>query len=547
MGMLSRLSTTVAPARARGESAGAAASRAFWGGDPVPGFWLDSLTAMGVDVSPELALTLSHVHCAVSSISDDFGTMTCQMFENLGEDGRKKIPAADPMGVGISALAFRLRWQPNYFQSAKAFWSTLAWQYLLRRAAYAEIIPGPSGFADQIVPRHPDRVEEQVYVDGAGQKRLRYLLREPNGQKRVVLEDQMFVVRNTSTDGLNAVSRIAYGAQALASSLALQEFTRQYFKHGATASTIATYKGSKAEEEWEDDLHKSITRYMSGVENAGGLLLVPEDIDVKALGVAPKDAELLGLKNLGGRDVARMYKMPPLWLAIEGTASYNSQLQDAQNYVNRCQMPMVVEFEQAIQRCLVLRRDKYFAKFNMDYLLRGDLKSRMEAYEIGIRSRIYRPSDARRLEDMNPDADLDKLSEGDNRPGAPAAPQSAKPTPPREDDEPRGFSARAHLKGTLVVHDSAVRCLRRQRAAIEKLAKKHAGEPKAWAAALFTYFADDFAPFVATTMRISPEQAKGYAANHEAALLEQGVAVHTDAWERAEADELCALALGVAA
>lgn len=546
MGMLSRLSTTVAPARARGESAGAAASRAFWAGDPVPGFWLDSLNAMGVDVSPELALTLSHVHCAVSSISDDFGTMTCQMFENLGEEGRRKIDAADPRGAGINALAFRLRWQPNFFQSAKAFWSTLAWQYLLRRAAYAEIIPGLSGFADQIVPRHPDRVSEEVYVDGAGQRRLRYLIREANGQTRVVLEEQMFVVRNTSTDGLNAVSRISYGAQALASAIALQEYTRQYFKHGATASTIATYKGTKAEDEWEEALHKSITRYMSGIENAGGLLLVPEDIDVKALGVAPKDAELLGLKNLGGRDVARMFKMPPMWLAIEGTASYNSQLQDAQNYVNRCQMPMVVEFEQAIQRCLILRRDKYFAKFNMDYLLRGNLKERMEAYEIGIRARVIRPSDARMREDMNPDADLDKLSEGDNRPGAPAAPQGAK-APARREDDPRGLSPRAHLKGTLVVHDSAVRCLRRQRAAIEKLAKKHAGDTAAWVAALTAYFAEDFAPFVASTMRISLEQAKTYAAEHEAALVAHGVSVHTDAWERAEADDLCALALGVAA
>lgn len=544
MGMLSRLSTTVAPARVRGESIGAAATKAFWSGGYVPPFWLDSLSAVGVQVSPELAMTLSHVYCAVSSISDDFATMTCQLFKELPGGDKERVRPRDP---GIGALAYRLQWQPNFWQSASEFWGTLSMQYLLRKAAYAEIVPGPTGFADQIIPRHPDRVEQEVAHDpGTGRPFLRYLIHEPSGVKRPVLQEQMFVVRNTSTDGLNAISRTEYASRSLTTMMALQEFTRHYFKNGATASTIATYKGTRADDDWEKALHASIANYLSGVENAGGVLIVPEDIDIRALGVHPKDAEMPALQNLSGRDVARFFKMPPSWLGIDGTSSgYGSQIQDAQNYINRCQMPKVVRFEQSIKRDLIIVKDAFFAKFNMDYFLRGDFKSRMEGYEIGIRSRVIRPSEARTREDMNPDKELDKLSEGDNRPGMPANSAGARQ---RDDEDARAFQARVQVKGLFALRDGAERCLRRQRAAVAKLAAKHAKSAAAFNQAVAEFFDTDFVPFVANTMRISPAEAEAYANDHLSALLKDGAAsVHSDAWERAETDELCALALGVAA
>ena len=323
--------------------------KAFWGGDPVPEPWLGA--RFGVTVSPELALTLTYVYSACAIISDDFGTMTCQGFATTGPDSRERIKYSDP---GIGALARMLRWQPNAWQTAKAFWSTLAWQFLLRKACYAEIVyrPGLDGFVSQLVPRHPDRVREARLPSG----RIQYtLLGEPGGP-RTLTQDEMFVVRNTSTDGLNAISRIEYAGRALQTALKLQDFTHNYFTKGATAALLASYKDD-LDDEGEAQLHGSITRYMQGSENAGGVLLVPADIDVKALGVDPEKSQLLGLKNLSGRDVARLYKMPPSWLGIEGAAAYNSQVQDATNYVNRCQVPMCVEFEQAIQRDLVIAVD----------------------------------------------------------------------------------------------------------------------------------------------------------------------------------------------
>lgn len=530
MGFLRQMSTVIAPSRMRAEGNGTLQRyvNAFWSGDALP-----TINA-GASSQSELALALTHVYCAVDTISADFGSMTCQLFEDMGAKGRRRVEYSDP---GIGSLAQKLRWYPNQWQTAKAFWSTLAWQYQLRPAAYAEIIyrPGLTGFVDQVVPRHPDRVTQETLPSGA----VRFRLRERNGATRYITSNEMFVVRNTSMDGINALGRLDYGAQAIDGALALQEFSKNYFRKGATAALMATYKGASMEAEDEAALHGSITRYLSGVENAGGLLLVPEDIDVKTLGVDPEKAQLLGLKNISGRDVARMFKMPPSWLGIEGATSYSSQVQDATNYVNRCQMPMVIEFEQAIQRDLIVVATKYFAKYNMDYLLRADTLARAQAYEIFIKSRVMRPSEARVKEDLSPDERLDQLSEGDFRPGAAAA-GSAPNVDPTE--APSRSSGRAAARGTLALHDAAVRCCRRERAACERLAKKHASDVDGWQSALREFYGDH-AGFIAETMRVSADQARGYAARHGADLEKHGVVVQTDDWERAEAMALMDVAL----
>lgn len=535
MGALAKLAAVSPRAEV---SRGAAVGDDFW---YVPDGWVNNLSMAGVGMTPELALTLSHVYCAVDTISADFGTMTCQMFRDDGDDGKTRIKFSDP---GIGGLAYRLRWQPNAVQTAKAFWSTLAWQYLLRPACYAEIIyrPGSDSIVDQMLPRHPDRVEQQRLPSG----RLTFKLKEADGSSRFVTQDEMFVVRNTSTDGLNAISRVQFGHQALGTALKLQQFTKTYFQKGATAALIATYKGEEAmDEEAEAAYHGRITRFINGAENAGGLFLTDEDLEVKSLGVEPEKAQLLGLKDLSGRDVARLFKMPPHKLGIAGTNTYASQVQSAQEYVSGCQMPMVVEFEQAIYIHLITARD-FYAKFNMDYLLRASFKERMEGYEIGIRSRVLRPSEARVREDMNPDEELDRLSALDHRPGSaggePVKPSGRPAGDGAADDGQQAASARGQVRATLVIHDNAVRVLRREREAVRKLAKKHEHDAEGWRGGLREFYADH-ARFTGETLRLPIEVARAIAAQHGALLETHGVPAMDDHWERLEAEELTALAM----
>ena len=66
--------------------------------------------------------------------------------------------------------------------------------------------------------------------------------------------------------------------------------------------------------------------------------------------------------------------------------------------------PWVVRWEQALQKSLLLpeERKRYFIRFNVDGLLRGDYQSRMQGYAVGRQNGWLSANDIREMEDMNP-------------------------------------------------------------------------------------------------------------------------------------------------
>ena len=71
-------------------------------------------------------------------------------------------------------------------------------------------------------------------------------------------------------------------------------------------------------------------------------------------------------------------------------------------FVQHTIRPWLVRWEQAISRLLLDESERllYFAKFNVDGLLRGDYKSRMEGYAIGRQNGWLSTNDIRELEDL---------------------------------------------------------------------------------------------------------------------------------------------------
>ena len=75
-------------------------------------------------------------------------------------------------------------------------------------------------------------------------------------------------------------------------------------------------------------------------------------------------------------------------------------------------MPWLIRIEQAIIKDVLMdeEKDEFFPKFNVDGLMRGDYKSRMEGYAVAITNGIMSVNDVRKLENLDP---LDD-SEGGN-------------------------------------------------------------------------------------------------------------------------------------
>lgn len=84
-------------------------------------------------------------------------------------------------------------------------------------------------------------------------------------------------------------------------------------------------------------------------------------------------------------------------------SSFSNIEQQSLEFVKYTLDPWVTRWEQSIQRSLFLESEKtdYFAKFNVDGLLRGDYQSRMNGYATGIQNGFLSPNDIRSLENMD--------------------------------------------------------------------------------------------------------------------------------------------------
>lgn len=539
MGLFSRVSTVTSSGRRAGAWPLADNFYASMG-TRATSPWELQLAGNGVHVSPHLAMTLSAIYCGVTMIAQDIGTMPAHMFKRRDDGGKTRERRR-----GLEAL---LRWQPNPFQTATEYWSTNVGHILLRGWSLSEIVTDKlTGEMAALLPRNPDRCEMERLPSG----RLRYKLREPGAPARYLTSEEVFVVRDFCTDPLTPVSRIAYGMRSMGMALTAEKYAAHAFKTGASASMIATHKEEMDEEE-EATLHASITRYMSGAENAGGILVIGEDVSIEKLGIEPEKLQMMAARQFGVSEIARWLKIPGHKLeAATLTQAYAAREAANLEYLIGCLRPIVISIEQAIQRDIILpeERDEYFVEFLMDALFRGDMKTRADYYERAIRSRWMRPSEVRALENMNPDPALDALSERDFQPGASgtAAAERGRGGRGRREDDPEddarasSWRQRSQVRATLLVFEAAQRVVRKEVAAVTRLATKHASDVDAWKAELAKFYGDH-AGFVAEALRLPTATARAYATQHQQLLEQHGVPVMAD-WERLEAEGLASVAL----
>ena len=84
-------------------------------------------------------------------------------------------------------------------------------------------------------------------------------------------------------------------------------------------------------------------------------------------------------------------------------SSFSNIEQQSLEFVKYTLDPWVCRWEQAMCRALLRPEEKnrYFIKFNVDGLLRGDYKSRMDGYAVGRQNGWLSANDIRELENMD--------------------------------------------------------------------------------------------------------------------------------------------------
>ncbi len=377
-------------------SRGALGLRADISGTPAAwdDYWYEPLggaSSSGMRISASSAKRLATVLACVSLKACDIGMMPCKIYTEA-PDGSKKVVDHHPL---YDVLYSR----PNDQQTAYEFKQMMQGHVELRGNAYAEIKPGPRGAVDQLIPMHPDRVHvERLKPSG----RLRYAYNDPlTNTMRNLVQEEVFHLRNFPDDLAVGQSTIGMACDTFGVALAQQDYSARFLKNDARPPIALEGTPNAKNKIDRDQLRQSWQEGQSG-QNRGKVAILPAGVTIKELGVKPIDQQLLDARKFSRIEICSIFHVPPHLIGeTEKTATYASVEQFNIMYAVHCILPILVMWEQAIQRDL-LTSTRYFPKFSMAALLRGDTASRFAAYHTAIGDGWLNQDETRAFEDMNP-------------------------------------------------------------------------------------------------------------------------------------------------
>ena len=354
-------------------------------------------TAAGKVVNERTAMQTTAVYACVRILAESIAGLPLHVYAYEGQ-GKERVPA--------HPLYFLLHDAPNPEMTSFVFRETLMTHLLLWGNAYAQILRDGMGRVIGLYPLLPDRMdvnrdsrtgelyylytrnaEENPNFKGAGQIRLNRM--------------DVLHIPGLGFDGLVGYSPIAMAKNAVGIALATEEYGATFFQNGARPAGVLEHPGvlkdpSKLRESWQS--------IYGGTKNAGKIAVLEEGVKYQQIAIPPEEAQFLETRKFQIDEIARLYRVPPHMVGDLEKSSFSNIEQQSLEFVKYTLNPWVVRWEQSLQKALLSNRERkdYFIRFNVDGLLRGDYKSRMEGYAIGRQNGWLSANDIRSLEDMNP-------------------------------------------------------------------------------------------------------------------------------------------------
>lgn len=207
-------------------------------------------------------------------------------------------------------------------------------------------------------------------------------------------------------DGLVGYSPIAMAKNAIGMAIACEEYGAKFFANGAAPSGVLEHPGtikdpSRIRDSWQSTF--------GGSSNANKVAVLEEGMKYTPISISPEQAQFLETRKFQIDEIARIFRVPPHMVGDLDKSSFSNIEQQSLEFVKYTLDPWVARWEQAMVRSLLSAEEKkrYFIKFNVDGLLRGDYQSRMAGYATARQNGWMSANDIRELEN------LDRISEED--------------------------------------------------------------------------------------------------------------------------------------
>ena len=205
-------------------------------------------------------------------------------------------------------------------------------------------------------------------------------------------------------DGIVGYNPVRLAQEAIGLTIAAEGFGAAFFGNGATPSGVIEYPTALSDKALENYKKEARNAYQ-GLTNAHKLMILEEGLKYHQVTIPPDAAQFLETRKFQIAEIARLFRVPLHMLQeLERSTNNNIEHQSIEFVVHTIR-PWLVRWEQRMRMQLLSPRERragYYTEFVVEGLLRGDTKSRYEAYGAALDKGWMNPNEVRGLENLNP-------------------------------------------------------------------------------------------------------------------------------------------------
>ncbi|MFW5655802.1 MAG: phage portal protein, partial [Roseicyclus sp.] len=263
---------------------------------------------------------------------------------------------------------------------------------------YGELrYPERGAFPEQIIRLDPARVVVEETFDES----KRFRVRDRRGRERVLVEGEVWhIPRPPLVDNLKGTSPILDdGREAIAVAIALQRYANVLFTNDATPPYALSMDGHFNSQDDKRNFLDAWRRWVTG-RNRHQPGILEYGIEPKRMGLTAEEAQFLETRKELWLDLTRIWRVPPHKVAILDRATFSNIEHQSLEFVMDTLRPILELIEASIDKHLIGDGEHFF-EFNVESLLRGDIKTRYEAYALGRQWGWLSVNDVLRMERRN--------------------------------------------------------------------------------------------------------------------------------------------------
>lgn len=274
-----------------------------------------------------------------------------------------------------TALYRLLHDAPNSHQTAFAFKELMMGDLLLAGEFNAFVSRDARGEPVALTRLKVGHCVPAVYFTPSEGETLFFDATLPDGTSaRFAARDILRIVGFTR-DGIKGLSPLRYAREAFGGIVATDKHAQSFWGQGGALHTAIKVKGRVSPQDKEAIRRDYIATHGEG---GSGVAVFDQDMTAELLTSDKQKQQFLETRQFNVTDLARIWGVPPHLIFDLSRSTNNNIEQQSLEFVLYHMGPHFARVEKAITQQLAA--EGHFFEFLTDSLVRGDIKSRMEAY-----------------------------------------------------------------------------------------------------------------------------------------------------------------------